>query len=122
MNLEKIHFGQILEKGRKVSPIIPPKVYQLWVKKIVNVKAWNDHYQYNNSYCLLQKNKEGVVISSLVANPELENGRLLYPTGVFPSGCFPLSDEEILRIDSYRRACRTYPFPCEIVDNEKQTF
>jgi len=119
MNLEKIHFSQILEKGRKVSPIIPPKVYQLWVKKIVNVKAWNDHYQYNNSYCLLQKNKEGVVISFLIANPELKNGKLLYPIGVFPSGCFPLSDEETLRIDSYRRACRTYPFPCEIVDNKK---
>jgi len=112
MSLEKISFSDKLEEWKNLPAPKERKIKQLWVKKLFKVKDWN-FFSENSSYCFLKKEKEGVWAGFLVANPELPNGKLLYPAGVFPKDCLPITDDEAIQIDSYRRAVNVFPVPCE---------
>lgn len=86
-------------------------VYELWIKKTIKVKEFDEYYQHNNSYCVLRKSKDGIVIGFMVANPCV-NGVLKFKAGRYPESCAPLTDDEVLQVDAYRRSFNIYPFPC----------
>lgn len=113
--LEKISFPRLLEQWKNLPPIKEKKVYTLWVKKFVSSRDWKNLYSLNSSYCFLKKEEKGIWVGFMVANPELPNGKLLYPPGVFLKGALPLTDEEALQVDNYRRAMNIGPFPCTIL-------
>ena len=75
------------------------KIKQVWVKKLVKVKEWNNCYKYNSSYCFLRNEPgKGVWIGFVVANQ-------------VPRDCELLDLDELRQVDDYRKANNIYPRP-----------
>ena len=76
------------------------KIIQRWVKKLVSFKEYNQQYRGISAYCFLQKDAKGVWLGFLAADK-------------IPEGCIPLTDEEIIKVDKYRKENHIYPRPLE---------
>jgi len=88
------------EGTAKIDYSIEPK----WVSRVIKVREWNNYYKYNKAYCYLEKVFDGVKIGFSTA-------------GLVPVGCEPLTGEELLSVDNYRRANNIFPTPLKIVEN-----
>jgi len=98
---EKTDFCKYLKEGWEQynkNPIKMPKIKQIWIKKLITVAEWKNHYSQHSAYCFLEKEKNGIWIGFLVAD-------------IIPFNCQECTDEEILQIDNYRRAYNIRPFP-----------
>ena len=88
------------------------KIYQCWVKKQISKPNWNSWYSQNNSYCNLSEDAIGVWIGFVVGN---ENPNFI------PENCFRMSDDELRRVDFYRRSHRVEPYPFQDISVAKKT-
>ena len=99
--LEKIDFNKYIAKGLKISkekPLEKIRHIQKWVKQKVSVMEWKNYYSQLSSYCFLEKKEDGVWVGFMAAD-------------FIPINCIECSDDEIMRIDAYRRAYNIRPFP-----------
>jgi len=76
-----------------------------WVKQLIPKKEWNNFYSGNNSYCLLETINGDPVVGFLIVHPD--------------NRCKPCTDEDLRKIDIYRRANHIYPFPLEEVKKDE---
>ncbi len=79
----------------------PPGVKYHWVKQLIPKRQWNNFYSGNTSYCLLETIEDDPVVGFLIVHPD--------------ERCKPCTDEDLRKIDLYRRANNIRPFPTEEV-------
>ena len=110
---QKLMDGPAFQEGLKQfidgSVPKPAPAGVLWIKKFVSVKEYNSYYQYQGTYCFLEKKeREGVWIGFCVGGDKI------------PARCKLLTDEESMRVDMYRRNNKIYPFPLIDVNVQKE--
>jgi hypothetical protein len=95
---ESPHFKKGVQnfKENKVRKIT--KNYQ-WVIQLVSKIKWNGIYSKNSSYCYLGEEAGQIKIGFLIAEKFISEK------------CLPCSDEDLRRIDIYRRVKNIYPRP-----------
>ncbi len=87
------------------------KIYQCWVKKLVDKKEWNSHYSKLSSYCMLGKDFDKIWVGFVIGDPNPD---------YMPDNCFALTTDELRQVDEYRRPRNIAPLPLEGIKVEKR--
>lgn len=93
------NFKAGIEKAKE-GTYKPPTINSQWVSKLFKRKEWNNLN--NSSYCFLEEEGTG--------KDRMIRGGFLVAYGI-PDNHFPCSDEDLRKIDIYRRSKNIYPFP-----------
>jgi len=85
------------------------KVYQRWVKKCVSPSEYKAKYEGDRSRTFLEQDMNGVWYATLVAENELSRKN---------ESLIDLNDEELRKLDQYRRSINYRPFPLHKADDD----
>lgn len=97
------------------------KVPPSFIKKTVSKKRWDEWYSKSPIYCPLESSEYGmnssITIGFLTVLEDIMGNPVPNRTGILPTGCEWMTDNEIIKLDDHRKKNNVKPDIYEDFDN-----